>query len=72
MNEEEKEKVLPLSFEFSYQFELPGDILGATNVVKRKILTGDGKFIHVTQYRYSHIYKDEIRKQMDELPSSEI
>ena len=72
LNEEERESLIPLFFEFAYQFRLPEDQLGATNVAKQKILTTDDKPINIKQYRYPRIHTDEIRKQTDELLASGI
>ena len=67
LSEEEKQSLLQVFFKFSFQFRLPGDKLGATNVVKHKIKTTNDEPIHTKQYRYPHIHKDEIRRQTDEL-----
>ena len=67
LSEEEKQSLLQVFFKFSFQFILPGDKLGARNVVKHKIKTNNEEPIHTKQYRYPHIHKDEIRRQTDEL-----
>ena len=61
LNEEERDSLLPLFFEFSFQFRLPGDKLGATNVAKHKIKTNNDEPVHTKQYRYPHIHKSFIR-----------
>lgn len=70
LNEEEKGSSLPLFFEFSYQFVLPGDKLGVTKVTIHERVTTDEKPVHTKQYRYPHVHKEEIRKQTDELINS--
>ena len=67
LNEEEKQSLLPLLSNYSSQFHLPGDSLGATTVLAHKILTTDENPINTKQYRYPPIHRDEIRKQVDEL-----
>lgn len=72
LNDEEKDSILNVFKDFSYQFFLPGDKLNATNVLKHKINTVDDIPIHVKQYRYAFVHKQELQSQLKELKDSGI
>lgn len=72
LNDEEKDSLLKLVYQFPYQFHLPTDKLGMTEVVSHKIVTTDEKVINVKQYRYPQIHKEEIRNQVLELRKNNI
>ncbi|CAK9824012.1 Retrovirus-related Pol polyprotein from transposon 297 [Anthophora retusa] len=72
LNPEEYEHVKCLIAEHSDIFHLPGEYLGKTSAVTHKIPTTDQRPIHVKQYRYPPIHKEEIDRQMKELLESDI
>ena len=43
LNEEEKESLFPILFDYSQQFHLPGDKLGSAKAVTHKMITSDNK-----------------------------
>ena len=67
LNEEEKGSLLQTLYTFPYQFHLPTDKLGSTNVTSHKINTTDDKVINVRQYRQTQFHKEEARKHVTEL-----
>ena len=72
LNEIEKSSILEVINKFVYQFYLPMDDLGSTNVTQHTIITTDEVPIKTKQYRYPLVHKDEINKQVDSLLSSKI
>ncbi|CAK9832809.1 Retrovirus-related Pol polyprotein from transposon 297 [Anthophora retusa] len=72
LNPEEYEHVKCLIAEHSDIFHIPGEYLGKTSAVTHKIPTTDQRPIHVKQYRYPPIHKEEIDRQMKELLESDI
>lgn len=69
---EEKIHVEKLVSQYSEYFHIPGEQLGATNVLKHKINTTDDKPINVKQYRFPPIHKEEINKQVSELLNNQV
>ena len=67
LNKEEEEHVATLVEEHSDLFHLPGEKLEGTNLVSHQITTTDDQPIHVKQYRFPPVHKEEINKQVDEL-----
>lgn len=72
MNEEEKTSIIGSIIHFPFQFSLPGDKLGSTDVLKHKIATTDEIPINTKQYRYPQVHKQEIQKQVDALIENNI
>ncbi|CAK9834497.1 Retrovirus-related Pol polyprotein from transposon 412 [Anthophora retusa] len=72
LNDEEREHVERLIQENGDIFHLQGEKLCKTKIVEHTIPTKDDKPIHVKQYRYPPIHKEEINNQMKELLSSDI
>ena len=72
LNNEEKGSLMQLINKFSYQFHLPTDKLGSTNVTTHKINTSDTKVVNVKQYRQTQFDKDEARKHVKELLDNDI
>ena len=72
LNEEERTSLLSIFNQFPCQFHLSTDKLGHTDIVKHKIITTDEKSINVKQYRYPHIHKEEIQKQVSNLLENDI
>lgn len=67
LNDEEKENILELIDQNSDLFHLPNEPLTMTNAVTHKIPTTDEIPVHVKQYRYPHVHKEEIERQIDDL-----
>jgi len=67
MNSEERKEILKLCQEFSDIFYKPGDKLTFTSHVKHEIKTTDEIPIHTKSYRFPHIHKNEVRKQINEM-----
>lgn len=63
----EKDEVLQLIKNSPDCFHLPDDTLTFTTAITHKINTTDDQPIHVRQYRFPPILKDEITKQVDKL-----
>ena len=72
LNEEEKRSLLLTLYKFPYQFHLPNDKLGSTNVTTHKINSTDNKVINVRQYRQTQFHKEEARKHVTELLKNDI
>lgn len=72
LNNEEREEVVKLVDANSDLFYIPGDKLGKTDKIQHKIPMINNAPVHVKQYRYPHIHKQEINKQVDELLSNQI
>lgn len=67
LNRVEKASILKTVVDFPFQFCLPGDRLGSTDVLKHRIITTDDIPINTKPYRYPQIQKDEIQKQVNSL-----
>lgn len=67
MNDLEKEHIQKLITKHAKLFHLPHEYLTMTNAVTHKIQTTDDIPVHVKQYRYPQVHKEEIDKQIDDL-----
>jgi Reverse transcriptase (RNA-dependent DNA polymerase). len=67
LNIEEKDSIDKLLEEFAGDFHIPGEILGATDVLQHRIPTTDNTPICARQYRFPPIHKEEINRQVNEL-----
>ena len=65
LNEEENDNILSILGDYLFQFHLPGDKLGSTNLVSHEIVMTDKKPINQRQYRNPEILKGEIKKQVE-------
>lgn len=72
LNEIEKSGMLEVINEFLYQFYLPMDNFGVTDVTQHTITTTDEIPIRTKQYRYPLVHKEETNKQIDSLLNSKI
>lgn len=72
LNEEEKANVIRLVTNYAERFQLPGEPLGATNVLKHRIPTTNDQPINVKQYRYPPVHKEEIQQQVGELLEKDV
>lgn len=72
LNEEEADHVNALLKEYGDCFHLPGENLSFTTSVKHTIPTTDNIPIHVKQYRYPPVHKEEIDRQVTKLLADEI
>lgn len=67
LNKEEQQHVQALVGKHNDLFRLPNDRLGHTDIASHKITTIDDRPIHTKQYRYPHVHKEEINKQVQDL-----
>ncbi|XP_050310841.1 uncharacterized protein LOC126746579 [Anthonomus grandis grandis] len=67
LNEEEREEITKLCLEFSDIFYIEGDQLTFTNEIKHSIDTNNAKPIYTKSYRYPHIYKEEVKRQISKM-----
>lgn len=67
LNEEEKLRIEKLCMKFSDIFYLEGDKLTFTNQIKHEINTESNIPIFSKTYRYPHIHKDEVKRQISEM-----
>ena len=65
LNDEKKYNLLAVVNAFPYQFHLPTDKLGKTNVVSHKIKPSDEKVINIKQYRETQFHKEEVQKHVN-------
>ncbi|CAK9796607.1 Retrovirus-related Pol polyprotein from transposon 297 [Anthophora quadrimaculata] len=72
LNEEEYSAVDSLINANHDLFYLPGDRLGKTTVIEHKIPTINNNPVHVKQYRYPPIHREEITKQVADLLENDI
>ncbi|KAM0735252.1 Retrovirus-related Pol polyprotein from transposon 17.6 [Formica fusca] len=72
LNEEEIDHVNTILEEYGDCFYLPGEGLKFTTSVKHTIPTIDNVPIHVKQYRYPPIHKEEINRQVTKLLKDKI
>ena len=72
LNEEEKKEIWDIPSKFPYQFFLPGDKLGHTNVTQHSIELTDNIPINSKYPRYPKIHIDEIKKQTEDLLKNEL
>lgn len=72
LNEEETDHVDTLLKEYGDCFYLPGENLKFTTSVKHTIPTTDNIPIHVKQYRYPPVHKEEIDRQVTKLLKDKI
>ena len=72
LNDEEKLFLMQIMNQFPYQFHLPTDKLGSTNLVKHKIIMTAQKAINVKQYRYPHIHKEQVQNHVAKLLDNDI
>ena len=67
LDEKEKLNLFETIGDYLYQFHLPGDKLGATTIISHKIVTTDDKPVFNKNYRYPHVFRNEVGKQVNEL-----
>ena len=72
LNDEEKTYLLGIINTFPYQFHLPAEKLGNTNVITYEIRTTDEKIVNVKQYRQTQFHKEEALKHVAELLKNDI
>lgn len=72
MNEEESKHIQDILKTYGDCFHLPEEKLKHTTMIEHSILTTDEIPIHVKQYRYPSIHKEEIDKQVTKLLKDEI
>ncbi|XP_017797025.1 PREDICTED: uncharacterized protein LOC108578250 [Habropoda laboriosa] len=72
LNDEEHSVVEALVEANSDLFYLPGDRLGKTTAIQHKIPTINDQPIHVKQYRFPPIHREEITRQVSELLENDI
>lgn len=72
LNEGEREHVRQIVEENHDRFFLSGDKLSYTNAAEHNITTIDDFPIHVKQYRYPPVHREEINRQIDDLLSNDI
>lgn len=72
LSEEEKNSLLKPISDFSHLFFLKGDVLGATNLVKHKIVTTDDIPTFQKQYRHPETLNKEVLEQARELLNHDI
>ncbi|CAK9834632.1 Retrovirus-related Pol polyprotein from transposon 17.6 [Anthophora retusa] len=72
LNAEELSAITSLIDKNHDLFYLPGDRLGKTDAVEHRIPTINQEHIHVKQYRYPPIHREEVTKQITELLENDI
>ena len=68
----EKGHVTNLINKYADQFHIPGERLGAINVLQHRIRTTDDEPITSRRYRFPHAQKDEIIRLVDDLLKNKI
>ena len=66
LNDEEKESLFPILFDYSQQFHLPGDKLGSDKAVTHKIITSDNKPVNIKNFRQPLIHKKIVLEKTKE------
>lgn len=69
MNQEQKESITDICYQFQDIFHLPGDMLTKTTAATCAIKTTDDIPIHTKPYRHPQIQKEEVKKQTEKLYS---
>lgn len=72
LNPEEKRELITLCKQYTDVFHFPDDKLTFTNQVKHKILTKDEEPVYTKSYRYPHVHKTEVQKQIQQMLDDEI
>ena len=72
LNKEERQHVESLIKKYADQFHLPGESLGATNVLQHNNPTTDDQPIFSKQYRFPPVHKEEISRQVNEIINNKI
>ena len=72
LNEEEREEILKLCLEYSDIFYLEGDQLTFTNEIKHSIDTNNSRPIYTKSYRYPHVHKEEVKRQISKMLEEQI
>ncbi|XP_043475954.1 uncharacterized protein LOC122507359 [Leptopilina heterotoma] len=72
LNQDEYDHVENLIKNNADRFQMPGEPLEATNILRHSIPTTDDCPIFSRQYRFPQIHKDEITKQVNELLKNKI
>lgn len=67
LNVEEKQKLLKLLSKFNHLFQLENQQLSFTNQIKHEIRTKDDLPVYTKSYRYPHIHKEEVQKQISKM-----
>ena len=67
LNPEEKKALLDLCYEFEDIAFLEGDILSATDTIEHNIELTDDKPIFAKTYRYPHVHREEVERQIDDM-----
>lgn len=68
----EKNSVIDIVVRHSDRFYIPGEYLGKTNVINHTIITTDETPVHIKQYRFPPVHREEINKQVSELLQKDI
>lgn len=71
-NQEEKEQIRKLCFEFRDIFHSEDIPLSFTNAIKHEIKLTDESPIHAKSYRYPEVHKEEVKSQISKLLSQNI
>lgn len=72
LNSEESDNIRILVCKHSDRFHLPNEHLQATNAAQHFIPTTNEVPVHTKQYRFPLVHKEEINRQVNELPSSDL
>lgn len=72
LNSEEKELIQNLCLKYKNIFYLEGDKLTFTSLIKHEINTNNSHPIYSKTYRYPHIHKQEVKKQINEMLNQNI
>ena len=67
LNSEEKQAIIKLCNEFSDILYKPGDKLTFTSKIKHEIKLTDETPIYTKSYKYPYVYKEEVRRQINEM-----
>lgn len=72
MNPEQKVKITQLCTKYSSLFHKNSENLTFSNVIKHTIPTTDNNPVYTKTYRYPHIHKEEVQRQIQELLKNKI
>lgn len=67
LNDEEKESLFNICNSFADIFFLEGDTLSSTDAIRHQIITNSDKPVASKTYRYPHIHKEEVNRQIDDM-----
>ena len=72
LEQKERDQVYNLLQRQSDRFQLEGDELSTTNITEHRILTVDDHPVNVKRYGLPHSLREEVDKQISELPEKVI